>query len=162
MSSQNLDTLRVIGSPQGFAVYDNARRKLAIMALDVFIRPGQPPLMQIAMPAGNIDVVGKALFAVVDPETGKPRVVRRIDWADGSSVDFPDPEKVQAAVNPKQPDGNEVMPAAPADNNFRDPRFENTFIVPENQHAKANGQDGGVRLADPAAAIGPEAKPAAG
>ena len=88
-----LDQLRVIGSPQGFAVYDNARRKLNVMALDLFIRPGNPPLMQIAMPAGNIDVVGKALFAIVDVATGKPRVVKRIEWADGESTDFPEPEK---------------------------------------------------------------------
>jgi hypothetical protein len=94
-----LDQLRVIGSPQGFAVYDNARRKLSIMALDVFIRQGHPPLMQIAMPAGNIDVVGKTLFAIADPQTGKPRVVKRIEWADGESTEFPDPEKVQAVFN---------------------------------------------------------------
>ena len=93
-----LDQLRVIGSPQGFAVYDNARRKLNVMALDLFIRPGNPPLMQIAMPAGNIDVVGKALFAIVDLATGKPRVVKRIEWADGQSTDFPEPEKVAAVV----------------------------------------------------------------
>ena len=95
-----LDQLRVIGSPQGFAVYDNARRKLNVMALDLFIRPGNPPLMQIAMPAGNIDVVGKALFAIVDLATGKPRIVKRIEWADGEHTDFPEPEKAPAVVNP--------------------------------------------------------------
>ena len=94
------DELRVIGSPQGFQVYDSARRKLNILALDLFLRPGNAPLMQIAMPAGNIDVVGKSLFAVVDPVTGKPRVVKRIEWADGQSTDFPEPEKVQAMANP--------------------------------------------------------------
>jgi hypothetical protein len=103
--SNNIDTLRVIGSPQGFAVYDNARRKLNVMALDLFIRPGNPPLMQIAMPAGNIDVVGKSLFAVVDMATGKPRIVKRIEWADGEVTDFPEPEKVQAAMHPA-PAGN--------------------------------------------------------
>ena len=51
------------------------------------------------MPAGNIDIVGKALFAVVDLATGKPRVVKRIEWADGQSTDFPEPEKVQGVVN---------------------------------------------------------------
>ena len=92
--------LRVIASPQGFAVYDSSRRKLNILALDLFLRPGNPPLMQIAMPAGNIDIVGKALFVVVDLATGKPRVVKRIEWADGQSTDFPEPEKVGAVVNP--------------------------------------------------------------
>jgi hypothetical protein len=95
------DTLRVIGSPDGFAVYDTGRTKLNIMALDLFIRPGNPPLMQVAMPAGMIDVVGKALFAIVDVATGKPRVVKRIEWADGESTDFPEPEKVESVVNSK-------------------------------------------------------------
>lgn len=94
-----LDELRVIGSLQGFAVYDSSRRKLNVMALDVFVRPGQPPFMQIAMPAGDIDIVGKPLFAIVDPASGKPRVVKRIEWADGEATDFPEPEKAQAVVN---------------------------------------------------------------
>jgi hypothetical protein len=100
------DTLRVIGSPDGFAVYDTGRNKLNIMALDLFIRPGNPPLMQVAMPAGMIDVVGKALFAIVDVDTGKPRVVRRIEWADGAHTVFPEPEKAPSVVNP--------VPAGPA------------------------------------------------
>jgi hypothetical protein len=95
-----LDTLRVIGSPDGFAVYDNSRTKLNVMALDLFIRPGNPPLMQVALPAGMIDVVGKALFAIVDMTTGKPRVVKRIEWADGEATDFPEPEKAPSVVNP--------------------------------------------------------------
>lgn len=104
------EELRIIGSPKGFAVYNSGRRKLSVMALDLFVRPGQPPLMQIAMPAGNIDVVGKALFAIVDVATGKPRVVRKIEWADGQSTEFPDPEKVQAVVNPNanEQDGAQV------------------------------------------------------
>ena len=109
-----LDQLRVIGSPQGFAVYDNARRKLNVMALDLFIRPGNAPLMQVAMPAGNIDVVGKALFAVVDPGTGKPRVVKRIEWADGEHTDFPEPEKAESVVNPNVQGGNGAAEAAGA------------------------------------------------
>lgn len=109
----SLDTLRVIGSPQGFAVYDNARRKLNVMALDLFIRPGNPPLMQIAMPAGNVDVVGKALFAIVDLATGKPRIVTRITWADGETTDFPVPEKVESVVNPNA-NGAGVAAGSPA------------------------------------------------
>ena len=112
-TKQPLDQLRVIGSPQGFAVYDNARRKLNVMALDIFMRPGNAPLMQIAMPAGNIDVVGKALFAVVDVGTGKPRVVKRIEWADGEDTDFPEPEKAQAVVNPNA-NGQGVPAGEPA------------------------------------------------
>jgi hypothetical protein len=113
--SSSLDTLRVIGSPQGFAVYDNARRKLNVMALDLFIRPGNAPLMQIAMPAGNIDVVGKALFAIVDVATGKPRVVKRIEWADGEHTDFPEPEKAESVVNSANvPSGNGQGEAAGA------------------------------------------------
>ena len=100
-----LDELRVIASPQGFAVYDSNRRKLSVHALDVFVRPGHAPMMQIALPAGNIDVVGKSIFAVVDPASGKPRVVRRIEWADGEHTDFPEPEKSQnvSAANNEGP-----------------------------------------------------------
>ncbi len=92
--------LRLIASPQGFAVYDSARKKLSVHAIDVFIRPGMQPIMQVALPAGEVDVVGKPLFAIVDIETGKPRIVSRIEWADGASTDFPAPEKAQGVVKP--------------------------------------------------------------
>jgi hypothetical protein len=98
--------LRLIASPQGFAVYDGTRKKLEILAMDVFVRPGQPPFMQIALPAGNVDVAGKALYAIVDPTTGKPRVVRRIEWADGESVDYPVPEKSAESAPTDSPKGN--------------------------------------------------------
>jgi len=91
--------LRLIASPEGFAVYDNSGRKLAVAAVDLFVRPGQPPMMMVALPAGNVDVVGKVLFAVVDPELGKPRVVTRIEWADGSVSDYPAPEQGQTIVS---------------------------------------------------------------
>src|SRR3974390_1100085 len=91
--------LRLIASPQGYAVYDGTRKKLSVMAMDVFVRPGHPPFMQVALPAGNVDVTGKPLFAVVDPTTGKPRVVRRVEWADGASTDFPEPEKSAESVS---------------------------------------------------------------
>jgi hypothetical protein len=94
--------LRLIASPQGFAVYDAARKKLAVLAIDVMIRPGNPPLMSVALPAGPIDVVGKPIFAVVDPASGQPRVVRRIEWADGTTTDFPAPEKAADVFNGKQ------------------------------------------------------------
>ena len=105
--------LRVIGSPQGFQVYDSSRRKLNILALDLFLRPGNAPLMQVAMPAGNIDIVGKALFAVVDLATGKPRVVKRIEWADGEHTDFPELEKAAAVVNPNANGGEGALGMEP-------------------------------------------------
>src|SRR3974390_3149173 len=106
--------LRLIASPQGYAVYDGTRKKLSVMAMDVFVRPGNPPFMQVALPAGNVDVTGKPLFAVVDPTSGKPRVVKRIEWADGESTDFPAPEKGETVVN-KNTGGNgqaqsEILP----------------------------------------------------
>jgi hypothetical protein len=90
---------RLIASEQGFAVYDSEKRKIAVAAVDMMIRPGVPPMIMVAMPSGDIDVDGKALFAVVDPSSGRPRVVKRIEWADGQATDFPEPEK--AASGPK-------------------------------------------------------------
>jgi hypothetical protein len=104
MTEQNrrvFDELRLIASPQGFAVYDTAKRKLSVHAADVIIRPGNAPLLHIALPAGSIDVVGKSVFAVVDPATGKPRVVRKVEWADGEETSFPVPEGAQGALNQK-------------------------------------------------------------
>ena len=75
-------------------------------AVDMMIRPGVPPMIMVAMPAGDIDVDGKALFAVVDPSSGRPRVVKRIEWADGGVTDFPEPEK-------KKPDSEQAKPAGP-------------------------------------------------
>lgn len=97
--------LRVIASEQGFVVYDRDKRKVACAAVDLLIRPNVPPMIMVAMPSGDIDVDGKALFAVVDPSSGRPRVVHRIEWADGEATDFPAPEK-------KQPD-SELRPMAP-------------------------------------------------
>jgi hypothetical protein len=100
MSQTNqFSELRLIASPQGHAVYDGTRKKLEILAVDVFVRPGHPPFMQVALPAGNIDVAGKALYAIVDVTTGKPRVVKRIEWADGERTDFPEPEKGTESVS---------------------------------------------------------------
>jgi hypothetical protein len=95
------DELRLIASPQGFAVYDSSRRKLSVHAADVIIRPGNVPLLHIALPAGSVDVAGKSVFAVVDPATGKPRVVRKVEWADGAETVFPVPEGAQGVFNSK-------------------------------------------------------------
>jgi hypothetical protein len=84
---------RLIASEQGFSVYDSEKRKMPVAAVDMMIRPGVPPMIMVAMPSGDIDVDGKALFAVVDPSSGRPRVVKRIEWADGAATDFPEPEK---------------------------------------------------------------------
>ncbi len=102
-----MDELRLIASPQGFQIFDSARKKLSVHACDVFIRPGMAPVMQIALPAGHVDVVGKPLFAVVDLETGKPRIIKRIEWADGAATDFPVPEKAVDASK-----SNEGAPGA--------------------------------------------------
>jgi hypothetical protein len=89
MTDNRMDTLRVMADPNGYQVYDTARNKLNVLACDILIRPGQPPLLQISLPAGRIDVVGTPLFALVDPDTGRPRVVKRVDWADGAFTEFP-------------------------------------------------------------------------
>jgi hypothetical protein len=112
MSQTNqFSELRLIASPQGHAIYDGTRKKLEILAADVFVRPGHPPFMQVALPAGTVDVMGKALYAIVDPTTGKPRVVKRIEWADGQATDFPEPEKAETVVNENKGNGQSVQDA---------------------------------------------------
>jgi hypothetical protein len=104
--------LRLIASPQGFAVYDSNKKKLGVLAVDVMIRPGNPPMLSIALPAGNVDVVGNAIFAIVDPASGSPRVVRRIEWADGQATDFPAPEKAKGVVKSESGGNGAADPAS--------------------------------------------------
>jgi hypothetical protein len=92
--------VRLIASAQGFTLYDGNNKKLAVAAVDLMIRPGVPPMVMAALAAGQVDVAeSQAMFAIVDPQSGKPRVVRKIQWADGGETDFPAPEK--AASGPK-------------------------------------------------------------
>jgi hypothetical protein len=89
------NSVRLIASKEGFQVIDSSGKKLAAAAIDCFIRPGAPPMIMLALAGGQIDIAeAKALFAIVDPTTGKPRVVRKIVWADGGAdMEFPVPEK---------------------------------------------------------------------
>jgi hypothetical protein len=98
------NAVRMVASPEGFAVYDSSKRKLAAAAVDVMVRPGVAPMLMLALAGGNVDVQGNSLFAVVDPLTGKPKVVTRIEWADGTASEFPAPEKaVQTIVSSGDP-----------------------------------------------------------
>jgi hypothetical protein len=104
------NAVRMVASPEGFAVYDSSKRKLAAAAVDVMVRPGVAPMLMLALAGGNVDVQGNSLFAVVDPLTGKPKVVTRIEWADGTASEFPAPEKVAKTVVSSGP----VEPLEPA------------------------------------------------
>jgi hypothetical protein len=107
----NFATMRICASPDGFFVQDSAKNNIYVAAMDVAIRPNMPPMIQVAMACGNIDIVGKPLFAVMDPSNGQARVVRKIVWADGTEMEFPAPER--APEQAPQPAGGQAEPAAP-------------------------------------------------
>lgn len=54
-----------------------------IIACDVAMRPGAPPLMRINLAAGNFDVEGLPVFGMVDPVSRRFRPIKRVEFADG-------------------------------------------------------------------------------
>ncbi len=58
-----------------------------ICAIDVSIRPDDMVKAAIVLWAGMVDVGAEAEFHVMNPSTGEPKAVKRIEFADGSAFD---------------------------------------------------------------------------
>lgn len=126
MATKNqYSALRVVASPDGLVVWDVNRKAVpGIISVDISLRPAQPPLMRVNMVCGNFDVAGTPVFAIVDPATGAPKPVARVEFSDGTVFEAPplpvveaDPGRAgAAAAQAANPGATIVQPAAPRGN----------------------------------------------
>lgn len=106
------DQIRVIASAEGLTVKDALGGNMQTLGVDIGLRPGLPPVMVVRLAAGAFDVQGVAQYLAFDPETNAPRAVRRIEWADGTAIDFPlPPPPAQAAADASPPPPPAEQPA---------------------------------------------------
>lgn len=93
---ERYDQVRVIASHDGLVVKDARGGNMAVLGVDIGLRPGLPPVMIMRLISGPFDVQGTPQFLVADPATGQPKAAKRIEWHDGTSVDFPEPPAPKA------------------------------------------------------------------
>jgi hypothetical protein len=121
MASAKADysALRIFSSPQGLSVLDAKRNAVpGIISADISLRPGKRAIMRINMVCGHFDVVGTPVFAIADPQTGQPRAVKRVEFADGTVFDAPPLPQVEPIAPPAavpQGNGADHTPPAPVD-----------------------------------------------
>ena len=125
IAKKDYSSLRVIAGPDGILVQDANRKAIpGIFGVDISIRPGKPPVMRVNLICGHFDVAGTPLFAVADPASGQPRLVSRIEFADGGTFEPPPPPAVvadpgaagKAMAEATNPDAQVVQPSGPQDN----------------------------------------------
>jgi hypothetical protein len=92
------DQIRIVASPDGMFVKDARGGEMRTFGIDISLRPMQPPVMRINLFAGNFDVVGHPTFLVQDVTTGQPKAAKRIEYWDGTTVEFPEPKDAPAAA----------------------------------------------------------------
>ncbi len=103
--------IRVVASPDGLVVWDVNRKAVpGIISVDISLRPAKPPLMRVNMVCGNFDVAGTPMFAIVDPATGAPKAVTRVEFSDGTVFEAPPLPVVEAAMP-------QAAPGAPVKSN---------------------------------------------
>lgn len=90
----------------------NGRTIPGITAVDIALRPAKPPLMRLNMVAGNFDVEGVPMFAMIDPTDGRLRPVKSVEFADGG-LSF-EPPAIEAAAPASAPSTIEKPPQADA------------------------------------------------
>lgn len=92
------DHVRVTHWNGQLTVKDAKNRDIpGIIAADVAMRPGAPPLMRLNLAAGNFDVEGLPTYGMMDPRSGRFRPIKGVEWADGTD-DFEPPSHVPAPV----------------------------------------------------------------
>lgn len=87
------DQVRIIASPDGTIVKDALGNKMTVHGFSVSAHSGRPTTIVITLAAGQsnaVDIAGKPLFGIIDPESGLPRLVRKVIWSDGSETEFPE------------------------------------------------------------------------
>ena len=106
------DQLRVIASPNGVTVVDEKRNALTnVFGINLAVRPGKPPVMQLNLLAGAFDVAGVPTFLAADPAGGPPKAVKSIEWWDGTGVAFPEPPPAAVTMQPPVGGGQSADPA---------------------------------------------------
>ncbi len=113
------DQIRVLGSPDGMFVKDAYGRNIQVFAVNIALRAGHPPVMQLNLLAQPFDVQGVPTFMAQDPDTGQPKAVRRIEFHDGTVHEFPEAPKPPVAMSqpaggPATSDPPGVRPITPA------------------------------------------------
>jgi hypothetical protein len=82
--AMHADHIRVLNWGGDLKVLDAKGNAVpGIIACDVAMRPGVPPLMRLNLAAGNFDVDGLPTFSIIDPTTGRFRPIKRVEFADG-------------------------------------------------------------------------------
>lgn len=109
------DQIRVVASPDGMFILDAKGAKIHVFAVNIALRAGQPPVMQLNMLAQPFDVAGQATFMAVDPVSGEPKPVKRIEFWDDTAHDFPKVElPVGHGVAMQPPPGGPPAASDPA------------------------------------------------
>jgi hypothetical protein len=85
-------SIRVVQRHGVLTVLDARSRPIeGIIAVDMALRPGRPPIMRLNMAAGAFEIEGVPSFAIMDPGTKTLRQVKRIEFADdGPPFEAPD------------------------------------------------------------------------
>lgn len=136
---KNPDIFRVLHRNGELKILDARDRPVqGIIACDMALRPGMPPLMRMNLAAGGFEVVGVPGWQVFDPKAGKMRPVKRIEFTDGG-------EDFEPAIHMPAPPP--APPPAPATDV---PQSE----TPASEAANAQGTDPAIPAADGPAAGG--------
>jgi hypothetical protein len=114
------DHIRVLNWDSQLRVLDAKGNQVpGIIACDVAMRPGLPPLMRLNLAAGNFDVDGLPSWQMMDPTMNKFRPIRRVEFTDGGP-DFVPPVHVPAppsappeAAAPSTPEPGTATSEAP-------------------------------------------------
>jgi hypothetical protein len=104
---QPYQSIRIVHNFGTLQVIDARGRQVeGVIAVDMALRPGRPPIMRLNMACGAFEIEGTPVFAILDPQTKQLRPVRRIEFADGGAP-FEAPDIVHA------PDAGGAAPIPP-------------------------------------------------
>lgn len=100
-------SVRIVNKYGVLQVLDARGRNVeGIIAVDMAIRPGRPPIMRLNMAAAAFEIEGTPSFAIMDPGSKQLRPVKRIEFSDGGPP-FEAPDIVGGQV----PGGQPAVPA---------------------------------------------------
>jgi len=114
-----------------------------IIACDIAMRPGVPPLMRMNLAAGAFEVESGAVFMLLDPRFSKMRPIKRVEFADGGD-DFM-AEEFMAAIQSAQ-NAAAAAQTPPADQTHQEP--PNAAQDHSEHQAADGGNTGGGRGGD--------------
>jgi hypothetical protein len=110
-----------------------------IIACDVAMRPGIPPLMRINLAAGNFEVEGLPVFQMIDPSSNRFRPIAFVRFTDGG------PDFVPAPAPPAPPSAPPI-PAVTEQPTAETPTTSHANVT--EQHSASPASDGDGSRAD--------------